>query len=251
MSNFTMIKKLTMVTAGAALLAVGATVEAANAASIINGGFETGNFSGWTAVSQSGSNGNLFNTAGGRSPSSSSPIPGASEGTRYAVTDQFGPGSYVLFQDLFLEAGSQHQLSFDWFAQTGARLSNPGNMNRNSLPNQQFRVDLVSTGFSNWFGSSSSAGVLANIVAPTVSPRQWTSTTFDLSAWTGQTVRLAFRQADNQGNFQAGVDNVKISSTPVEKVPEPASTLGLLAIGSMGAASILKRKQQQKATVKA
>lgn len=37
----------------------------------------------------------------------------------------------------------------------------------------------------------------------------------------------------------------------VADVPEPASTLGLLALGSLGAGSMLKRKQQQKATVKA
>ncbi|MBD2180482.1 PEP-CTERM sorting domain-containing protein [Planktothrix sp. FACHB-1355] len=123
-------------------------------------------------------------------------------------------------------------------------------MNAFGPPNQQFRVDLVSAGFSNWFGPSSSAGVLANIVAPTASPRQWASTAFDLSAWAGQTVRLAFREVDNQLFFQAGVDNVKIRSTPIETVPEPASTLGLLALGAMGAAS-LKRKQQQKATEKA
>lgn len=30
-------------------------------------------------------------------------------------------------------------------------------------------------------------------------------------------------------------------------VPEPASTLGILAIGALGAGSMLKRKQQQKA----
>jgi hypothetical protein len=36
-----------------------------------------------------------------------------------------------------------------------------------------------------------------------------------------------------------------------EKVPEPTSVLGLLALGAMGAGSMLKRKQQQKATVKA
>jgi hypothetical protein len=40
-------------------------------------------------------------------------------------------------------------------------------------------------------------------------------------------------------------------NTPQVKVPEPASTLGLLALGAMGAGSMLKRKQQQKATVKA
>lgn len=251
MATSTMIKKLSIATAGAALIALATTVKAANAASIVNGGFETGNFSGWTTVSQSGSNGNLFNTAGGSSPISGFPIPGASEGTRYAVTDQGGPGSYVLFQDIFLEASSQHQLSFDWFAQSHASFANPGTMNAFVPPNQQFRVDLVSTGFSDWFSPSSSAGVLANILAPVASPAQWTSTTFDLSAWAGQTVRLAFREVDNQFFFQSGVDNVQTSSTPTQAVPEPASTLGLLALGAMGAGSMLKRKQEQNATVKA
>ena len=251
MTTANLLKKLSIATVGAALIASGTTVKAVNAASVVNGGFETGDFSGWTAVSQSGSWGNLFNTAGNNSPASGFSIPGASEGTRYAVTDQGGPGSYVLFQDIFLEASSQHQLSFNWFAQTFAGLANPGNMNKDSFPNQQFRVDLVSAGFSDWFGPSSSSGVLANILAPVASPAQWTSTTFDLSAWAGQSVRLAFRQVDNQGHFQAGVDNVKISSTSTETVPEPGSMSGLLALGAMGVGSMLKRKQQQKATVKA
>ncbi len=33
-------------------------------------------------------------------------------------------------------------------------------------------------------------------------------------------------------------------------VPEPASTLGLLALSTLGVGSMLKRKQQKKATVK-
>ncbi|MBE9226400.1 PEP-CTERM sorting domain-containing protein [Phormidium sp. LEGE 05292] len=37
----------------------------------------------------------------------------------------------------------------------------------------------------------------------------------------------------------------------VKPVPEPASTLGLLALGAMGAGSMLKRKQQQKGIEKA
>ncbi|HEY9852792.1 MAG TPA: PEP-CTERM sorting domain-containing protein [Leptolyngbyaceae cyanobacterium] len=37
----------------------------------------------------------------------------------------------------------------------------------------------------------------------------------------------------------------------VADVPEPASTLGLLALGTIGAGSMLKRKQQKKATLKA
>jgi hypothetical protein len=36
----------------------------------------------------------------------------------------------------------------------------------------------------------------------------------------------------------------------VETIPEPTSTLNLLALGTLGAASILKRKQNQKSTEK-
>ncbi|MEP0754605.1 PEP-CTERM sorting domain-containing protein [Trichocoleus sp. DQ-A3] len=46
-------------------------------------------------------------------------------------------------------------------------------------------------------------------------------------------------------------DYVPTPPTPPATVPEPASTFGLLALGAMGAGSMLKRKQQQKATVKA
>ena len=45
------------------------------------------------------------------------------------------------------------------------------------------------------------------------------------------------------------IDNFTFNET--QSVPEPASTLGLLALGAMGTGSLFKRKQQQKATVKA
>lgn len=45
------------------------------------------------------------------------------------------------------------------------------------------------------------------------------------------------------------IDNFTFNET--KSVPEPASTLGLLALGAMGAGSMLKRKHQKKATVKA
>ena len=53
-------------------------------------------------------------------------------------------------------------------------------------------------------------------------------------------------------NFQAQNTDYSMGIAGIVKpVPEPASTLGLLALGAMGAGSMLKRKQQQKATVKA
>lgn len=220
---------------------------AAQAASVINGGFETGDFTGWTVVQQNNSDGDFFITGGGRSPDSRSRIPTPSEGENYAVTDQFGPGSYVLSQDIILEANSSHQLSFDWFAQTESSFANPGTMDFRGPENQQFRVDIVEAGFSDWFGSDSNVGVLANIVPPVIegSPIfRFNSTTFDLTSWAGSTVRLAFRQVDNRGHFQAGVDNVSITSTPTQSVPEPLTILG--SVTALGIGGLLKRKQSQK-----
>ncbi len=57
----------------------------------------------------------------------------------------------------------------------------------------------------------------------------------------GQTVRLTQVIFATPPNAQP----------PATSVPEPTSTFGLLALGTLGAGSMLKRKQQQKATVKA
>ncbi|MEW5859093.1 MAG: PEP-CTERM sorting domain-containing protein, partial [Cyanobacteriota bacterium] len=51
---------------------------------------------------------------------------------------------------------------------------------------------------------------------------------------------------DTAGNVDLKISNVAYTETA--PVPEPASVLGLLAFGAMGAGS-LKRKQQQKVAV--
>lgn len=53
---------------------------------------------------------------------------------------------------------------------------------------------------------------------------------------------------DVRYQFRGGIDDTPTTSVPV---PEPASVLGILALGSVGVASMLKRKQQKKATVEA
>ncbi|NEO91985.1 MAG: PEP-CTERM sorting domain-containing protein [Moorea sp. SIO3G5] len=215
---------------------------AAKAATVVNGGFEQG-FRGWRVVKQSRSSGNWFITNGTRTPLNRFSIPSPSQGSFFSVTDQRGFGSRVLFQDIVLEAGFTHELSFDWFAQNRFRggLRDAGTMAFNRGANQHFRVDLVSAGFNNWFGPSSDAGVLANIISPVGQRNRvngFNTTTFDLTEWAGSTVRLAFRQVDNKGFFNSGVDAVSIES---EAVPEPASVLGLLAVG-VGCVSLKKSK---------
>ncbi|MEO0396537.1 MAG: PEP-CTERM sorting domain-containing protein [Cyanobacteria bacterium P01_A01_bin.137] len=217
----------------------------AQAAIITNGGFNA-DLEGWTVINQPGANGNWFHTTGGRArlgPRGGLSILAPNEGTGYAHTAQTDPTSQVLFQDIVLEADTTHFLSFDWYTQDWARsFFDAGTMDYNPVnPNQHFRVDLVSTDFDDWFGPDSSADILANILAPVAEPapvNSWNSLTFDLTPWSGESVRLAFRQVDNQYFFNAGVDNVIISSDPNgggnPSVPEPSALFGLMALGLFG-----------------
>ena len=222
----------------------------AKAASITNGGFNT-SLAGWTVVEQAGAEGSWFFTDGGLSALGNNPLLTPNEGAGYAHSAQTGPTSQVLFQDIVLEANAEHLLSFDWFAQDWANsFSDAGTLDFTGVDNQHLRVDLVSPGFGDWFGPDASAGVLANILAPVaeLSPvDSWNSLAFDLSPWAGQSVRLAFRQVDNQTFFNAGVDGVSIASTPdvvdepvtvepptppePQGIPEPGMVVSLLGLG--------------------
>ncbi|MCL1475505.1 PEP-CTERM sorting domain-containing protein [Argonema antarcticum] len=62
---------------------------------------------------------------------------------------------------------------------------------------------------------------------------------------------IAFFKVSTPVGDYFGVNQVDLEAPVVAAVPEPTSTLGLLALGTLGAGSMLKRKQQQKATVKA
>ena len=234
--------KIFVGTAFAVLSSSVLTAIPAMAASITNGGFESG-FSGWTTVVQPGSSGNISITSGGTSPISGFRIPSPSEGIKYAVTDQNGPGSYVLYQDVSLEAGTNHNLSFDWFAQTSAPLSDSGSTDKDVFPSQFFRVDVMSPTFNSWFGPST-GGVLATILSPVAQLNPvsgFTNTTFDLSSFENQTIRLVFREIDNQTFFQAGVDNVSITST-ARAVPVPGILPGMILAGLYMGKRALNRK---------
>ncbi|HBL13795.1 MAG TPA: hypothetical protein DD379_20850 [Cyanobacteria bacterium UBA11162] len=72
----------------------------------------------------------------------------------------------------------------------------------------------------------------------------WDSTTTKFTPiWMGDSFRLK-----SDGMFMTKVPSTAdgIFLEPIT-VPEPTSTLGLLALGTLGAGSALKRKQKQKA----
>jgi hypothetical protein len=191
---------------------------------VTNGGFETGSFSGWTVVN-SGSG--AFSTySGTTSPISGYTIPAPAGGSFAALTDQPGPGSHLLYQNLAIPAGvPSATLAFDIFvANRNGTFYSPASLSESVTPNQQARVDIMTTSSST---SDVGAGVLRNLFQTqpgSTAVTGWTHYTFDVSAFAGSTIRLRFAEVDNQFYFQFGVDNVSLKigtgSSPATTLPE-------------------------------
>src|SRR6478735_2026857 len=121
---------------GAALVAF-VLATGAGAATVANGNFETGDFTGWTTWNADGGDGNWFVYSG-------SPILAPPEGTFAAVTDQGGPGTHILYQDVALEAGQTHTLSFTIYYENQAGVFfSPDTLAFDGEANQQFRIDIM------------------------------------------------------------------------------------------------------------
>ena len=186
------------------------------AATTVNGGFETGSFAGWTVFNQEEDFGNWFVYSGTVSPESGSPIAAPPDGTYAATTDQVAPGSHILYQDVALEAGFHHMLSFVvYYNNQAGDFATPPSLDFNVSPNQQYRVDVLNP--SAPVASVVPGEVLATLFQtkvgdpPVLAP---TIVTADLSNFAGTTVRLRFAEVDNVFFFAASVDNVVLTSTP-------------------------------------
>ena len=81
----------------------------AGAATVVNGDFETGDFTGWTTWNTGGF-GEWFVYAGTVSPISNNQIAAPPQGTYAATTDQIGEGTHILYKDVALEPGQPKQL---------------------------------------------------------------------------------------------------------------------------------------------
>jgi hypothetical protein len=203
---------------GLGVAALLATPGVSTAATIVNGGFETGNFTGWTVVNQSGGSGDWFVYGGTSSPLNDFAIAAPPEGTFAATTDQFGGGSHVLYQDVALEPNFNHTLSFDVYYNNQAFptvFATPPSLDFNVIPNQQYRVDVLRP--TAPVTSVAPGDVLATVFQTnfgdpvTLGP---TPVSFDLSGFAGTTVRIRFAEVDNQFFFAASVDRVAVQSTP-------------------------------------
>jgi hypothetical protein len=198
----------------------------------VNGGFETGDLTGWTASAEAGSGGSFSVQSGTPLPLSGEPTVGPSSGNFYAVTDQRGEGAYALTQSFTVDPGSTVTLSFDLFANNYAGIATVGPLDYTVGPVEFATVDLL-TGTANPF-STAPADVLENFYSGSdagTNPNPYTSYSFDISSVVaaGGTFQLRFGEADNQNFFNLGIDNVIVDVA----APEPSTffMFGLALVG--------------------
>jgi hypothetical protein len=194
---------------------------------VANGGFEDhpDSLVGWT-VSDAGS-GAWYVQTGMLSPTNGFSVAAPPDSLQAAMTDQGGPGTHFLYQNLDLVDGpAEITLDFMLFVQNlGAAwvVPDPDTLDHTVVPNQQIRVDIMDPTSDS---TAVSAGVLMNLfsVEPGVTPDSlgYMTISADLSPLAGQTIRLRFAEVDNLGFLHMGVDSVFLTQT---LLPPVAPTL--------------------------
>ena len=194
-------------------------------AGVTNGGFETGDLTGWIVANEG--NGVWSAYSGTLSPVSGLTIADSVNnndgqftytpklGVYAATSDQTGPGSHIMYQDLVLKKFQSHNLTLIlYYDNRAGEFCTPDTLDPKIACNQQYRVDVMDPAAP--VDSVASGDVLATLfrtevgAPPTLAP---TPMAYDLSAFAGRTVRLRFSEVDNQNNFLASVDAVNLQST--------------------------------------
>jgi hypothetical protein len=209
-----------------AMLAAGS----AEAATVVNGNFESGTLSGWQVHQATGA-GNWFAYTGtdapigSKRPKPAAPVQPPPQGDFAATTDQANPDSLILYQDVALEAGFDHQLSLLAYYDSYRPIAVPSPdtllvddealrlPNGKFKKNQQLRIDVIKPEAP--LESLDPADVLRTVFATKpgdplrMTPRRLTA---DLSAFAGQTVRIRIANAVTEEVFNAGIDAVSITT---------------------------------------
>ncbi len=239
----------------AAGVALACRPAAAQTELIVNGGFETGTFAGWTLDNRS--LGDPYDpdvpAAGGfvvddnadtQTPLSGLPTLGPGGGTFFALSDMTAAGTHTLRQSFTVPLTAKTvTLSFDmyvydWFG-AGAAIDPSGldhTTGGTGQPNQHARADLLpssATAFDTEAGSvlqNFYLGVDPESAQDPPEAAVYRSYVFDLTGTVlpGQTYQLRFGTVDNQFVLNQAVDNVSVRVT---FAPEPASG-ALLFVGA-------------------
>ena len=181
---------------------------------ILNGGFESNGGPNSTTLNDwatfNAGSGAVFAQTGTQSPNGF-PVPAPPEGDFAAMSSQGGPGLHIWYQDITVPAG-RSELRFQLFiANRFGAFFTPATLSHTGGANQQFRADIMDPGAPL---ADVGAGVLANLYQTQPGDQlvmdSYTSVVFDLSAFSGQSVRLRFAQVDNRFFFNAATDDVVI-----------------------------------------
>ena len=192
----------------------------ASAATVVNGGFETGTLSGWQQFNQTG-NGEWF--AYDKAEAEAQSFFPPPSGNFAAVDNQVEPDLDVLYQDVALESGFTHQLALTFYYVSSEPIFAPDPPTLSLADeNQQVRIDVMKP--SALIDSVSSSDILTTVFAnqpgdpEVMSPTRLTA---DLTPFAGQTVRLRIANAVTEGPFNSGLDDVSITSTAPPPPPPP------------------------------
>ena len=208
---------------------------------ILNGGFEENGgvgpngFDDWTVWNQAGGSGNFY-VQTGTSSQNGFTVQAPPEGSFAAMSDQGGPGSHIIYQDVTIPNGGA-TLSFEIYIANRPQVwYHPATLLYNAGQNQQVRIDVMDPTASI---DSYTTGVYHNVYTtaagdPYISG--YSTVTFSIDDLDGETVRIRFAQVDNSGNFQLGVDNVCLiqNAIEVDLDVKPGSSTNPINVGSNG-----------------
>jgi hypothetical protein len=213
---------------------------------ITNGGFETGDLTGWTLSVRAGSGGNgvVIPNVGGTTPISGNPISFHSNGQNWVyTTDQTGPGSYSLTQSFTIPTNaykvvvSFDQAPTDWNTNT---IIDPIGLDHTGPANQHARVDILTASADPFSTAAADIVFTLFLGADADRPAAWDDTISNLTSLLlpGNSYQIRFGEVDNQFFFNQAVDNVSV----IASIPEPASWAMLIAgFGLVGAAARRRR----------
>jgi hypothetical protein len=201
-----------------AIAAFFAATATAAAPVIQNGGFETGDFTGWKLHDTSNGAWQVYsgNPAAHAAigPKGSTAFPAPPRGTYAAYTSEGGPSTLILTQKFTVPKNAK--IKFWTYYISGAQFVAPDDLNAvdDAYPNQQYRVDLMKP--SAPLRSLDSSDIRMNLFRTKhSSPTSMDPTKIvaSLESLAGKKVVLRFAVADNQEILYAGVDGVKVVKT--------------------------------------
>ena len=200
---------------------------------VTNGGFETGDFTGWTQEMLTPADG-WFVYTGTLSPINSIPILAPPVGNFAAVADQGAPDSNILYQDIQIPAGETVTCSaivyYENVGGEGGSVFIIGDGLTLNEDNQQYRVDIMDPNAPSF---DTGAGVLLNLFQTLPGDPNslgYTTLNFDLSPFAGSTVRIRAAVVVTENPLNGSIDAV---SCVVKTGIPTLSEWGLIAMAGI------------------